>query len=90
MMGRTKKVGPTGRFGARYGLRIRERVKKIEVQMKQKHKCPRCNTKAVKRVSIGIWTCRKCGYTFTGGAYVPITETGKEKGRKMESMQEEA
>ncbi|MHA1711498.1 MAG: 50S ribosomal protein L37ae [Candidatus Freyarchaeota archaeon] len=86
-MGRTKKVGVAGRFGARYGVRVRDRVKKIETQMKQKHKCPKCTTKAVKRVSVGIWTCRKCGYTFAGGAYIPVTGAGKEKGRVVESLE---
>ena len=23
------------------------------------------------------WKCRKCGYTFTGGAYIPLTDIGK-------------
>jgi len=87
-MVRTKKVGSTGRFGARYGLRVRDRVRKVEVQMKQKHKCPSCNTKAVKRISTGIWSCRKCGYTFAGGAYLPVTEAGKGKERIIEGLKE--
>ena len=76
-MGRTKKIGSAGRFGARYGSTIRMRVKRIEEKMKQLHKCPRCDIKAVKRKSIGIWKCKKCGYTFTGGAYIPLTDIGK-------------
>lgn len=88
-MGRTKKVGPAGRFGARYGVRVRDRIRKIENLMKQKHKCPSCNTRTVKRVSTGIWSCRKCGYTFTGGAYLPVTGAGKEKGRTVEGLEKE-
>ncbi len=76
-MGRTKKVGRAGRFGARYGYTIRNRITKIETAMKQKHKCPSCQTKAVRRISTGIWECRKCGHTFTGGAYMPITDAQK-------------
>ncbi|MEX2701893.1 MAG: 50S ribosomal protein L37ae [Candidatus Baldrarchaeia archaeon] len=76
-MGRTKKVGITGRFGARYGSTIRKRVREIEEKMKRPHKCPKCGTKAVKRISVGIWQCRKCNYTFTGGAYIPVTGVGK-------------
>jgi large subunit ribosomal protein L37Ae len=30
----------------------------------------------VKRVSVGVWKCRKCGFTFTGGAYTPTTKLG--------------
>lgn len=76
-MGRTKKVGRAGRFGARYGVTLRGRVNKIEMAMKSLHKCPSCQTKAVRRVSTGIWECRKCGYTFTGGAYSPATDAQK-------------
>ncbi|MCS7097078.1 MAG: 50S ribosomal protein L37ae [Candidatus Methanomethylicia archaeon] len=66
------KVGPTGRFGARYGATIRARVRDIELLMRSDHKCPRClSIGKVKRISVGIWTCKKCGYTFTGGAYAP-------------------
>jgi large subunit ribosomal protein L37Ae len=78
-MPRTKKVGITGRFGARYGTKVRKRVKTILEGLSTFHKCPRCATKSVKRVSTGVWTCRKCGHTFTGGAYLPETPLGKEK-----------
>jgi large subunit ribosomal protein L37Ae len=30
----------------------------------------------VKRISVGVWKCRKCGFTFTGGAYTPTTKLG--------------
>lgn len=76
-MGRTKKAGRAGRFGARYGVTLRQRVAKIEANMKVLHKCPSCQTKAVRRVSTGIWSCRKCGHTFTGGAYIPATDAQK-------------
>ncbi|WXG40790.1 MAG: 50S ribosomal protein L37ae [Candidatus Freyarchaeum deiterrae] len=85
-MPRTKKVGIAGRFGVRYGTKVRKRVKTILEDMNKSHKCPRCDTKAVKRVSAGIWSCKKCGYTFTGGAYLPVTPLGKEKGRAIETI----
>lgn len=78
---RTKKVGITGRFGPRYGSTVRKRVRKIEERMKQKHQCPQCRTKAVKRVAIGIWKCKKCDFTFSGGAYLPETAEGKKISR---------
>jgi large subunit ribosomal protein L37Ae len=63
-MGKTKKVGTTARFGPRYGSRIRKRVKDIEAPMRQKTKCPKCENKAVKRESVGVWRCHKCGVVF--------------------------
>ena len=60
-MARTKKVGITGRFGARYGRKAKRQVKKIEENMKKKHVCPKCDRPYVKRVSAGIWECKKCG-----------------------------
>ena len=67
----TKKVGPAGRFGVRYGLGIRKRVNEIEVKQRQKHICPFCRSKAVRRVAYGIYQCKKCGKKFTGLAYYP-------------------
>jgi large subunit ribosomal protein L37Ae len=73
---KTKKVGSTGRFGSRYGVGIRRRVLKVERLQKKKHLCPYCEKVAVSRVSKGIWKCRKCDSTFTGGAFVPQTQMG--------------
>ncbi len=81
MGGRTKKVGPAGRFGPRYGLKIRNLVKKIEEVQKARHVCPVCGSKAVKRISTGIWKCTKCGAVFAGGAYVPRTIVKREVDR---------
>lgn len=74
----TKIVGPAGRFGARYGATLRKKVALIEKKMKARHRCPRCESLGtVRRVSVGVWTCKKCGYTFAGGAYIPRTELGR-------------
>jgi large subunit ribosomal protein L37Ae len=45
-------------------------------EMRKPHKCPQCGFLRVKRESVGIWKCRKCGFTYTGGAYTPITKLG--------------
>lgn len=75
-MGRTKKVGPAGSFKARYGATVRKRYIEAVKDTKKQHTCPQCKALAVKRQSVGIWECRKCGYTFTGGAYTPSTKLG--------------
>ncbi len=86
---KTKKVGPTRGLGSRYGAMVRKRYVKIVEEMKKPHICPQCGTAGVKRESVGLWKCRKCGYTFTGGAYTPTTKTGivakrAAKGKKQE------
>ena len=73
---RTKKVGPTRGLGARYGSMVRKRYVKVLLQMKKAHRCPKCASASVRRKSVGIWNCRKCGSTFSGGAYVPFTKLG--------------
>jgi large subunit ribosomal protein L37Ae len=75
-MGRTKKVGPTRGLGTRYGSTVRKRYIKVVTEMKKTHRCPQCGFLRVKRISVGVWGCRKCGFTFTGGAYSPTTKLG--------------
>ena len=65
----TRKVGSAGRFGARYGRRVKHQLAKIESVQRAKHKCPYCKAQKVKRVAAGIWNCQKCGAKFTGKAY---------------------
>ncbi len=78
MAKRTKKVGATGRYGARYGVQARRRVLAVERRQHAKHTCLRCGAPKVRRVSTSIWNCRKCDYTFAGGAYTPVTGPGFE------------
>jgi len=73
---RTKKVGPTRGLGTRYGSTVRKRYVKVVRELKKPHRCPQCGFVRVKRESVGIWKCRKCDYTFTGGAYTPVTKLG--------------
>ncbi|MEM5883128.1 MAG: 50S ribosomal protein L37ae [Candidatus Aenigmatarchaeota archaeon] len=70
-MGRKKEIATAGRFGPRYGKRIRASVSEIEKIQRQKHICPKCNMPYVKRISKGIWKCKKCGTKFAGLAFVP-------------------
>ena len=74
---RTKKVKSTGRYGVRYGSRLRKRVREVDATAKSEHRCPRCRIYAVKKESVGIWKCRKCDYTFAGGAWQPLTNSAR-------------
>lgn len=78
------------RFGARYGRRLRHKFAKIEAEQKKAHKCPYCSYNKVKRVAVGIWSCRKCGAKFTGRAYtIPKKIIIKEEVAKEEELKEE-
>jgi large subunit ribosomal protein L37Ae len=80
-LARTKKVGSTGRFGARYGAKLRRRVLDIDNKRKEPTRCPKCATRALKRKAVGLWVCKKCDLLFAGGAYVPYTDAGKAANR---------
>jgi len=73
----TYKVGPSGSFGARYGTVARKRYSTIVTELKAPHECPQCHITAVKRLSVGIWLCGRCGFKFAGGAYAPTTKLGE-------------
>lgn len=75
-MGRTKKVGLARGLGPRYGSTVRKRYLKVMTEMRKPHRCPQCGFPRVKRESVGVWKCRKCGFKYTGGAYTPVTKLG--------------
>ncbi len=70
-MPRTKKVGPAGKFGTRYGKKIRDRFIDIHKVYKKDYLCPDCSKPGIKRIDSGIWVCNKCGLKFAGKAYKP-------------------
>jgi len=76
-LGRTYKVGPSGSFGARYGTVARKRYATIITGLRTPHECPQCHVIAVRRMSVGIWLCKSCGFKFAGGAYSPTTKLGE-------------
>lgn len=68
-MVKTKKVGAAGRFGARYGIRVRKRIAEIEKKQRKKQCCPYCKHLGTKRLAKGLWLCNKCKRKFSAGAY---------------------
>jgi large subunit ribosomal protein L37Ae len=68
-----KNRGQKGRGGAT----MRKRYGRIMDSLHTYHKCPSCASLRVKRESVGLWMCRKCGHTFAGGAYTPSTKIGQ-------------
>ena len=87
-MAKTKKVGSTGRFGARYGSTIRKRVREIEDKSKAIYKCPVCYMRTLKRSGLGIFACSNCGEKFTGGAWEPNTSAGRSITRRVTRIAE--
>ena len=67
-MTRTKKVKSAGRFGVRYGRKVRIKTAEIESHQRKKQSCVFCNGTA-KRLSKGIWQCKKCDKKFAGHTY---------------------
>ena len=73
----TKKVKSAGRYGIRYGKKIRDKTAAVEASSRAKHKCPSCLKQGLKRQAAGIWECRNCNTKIAGGAYNPRTSTMK-------------
>lgn len=55
-------------FGVRYGVKVRKKYAAVKEKAKD-NRCIVCGHNKVKKVSAGIWLCKKCGAKFTGKAY---------------------
>jgi len=93
-MATLKDIGSVRRFGPRYGWKVRRKFGIIEKEQRKLHKCPYCHKVKVKRVSTGIWFCRKCGSKFTGKAYsvsekIRVKETPEKEEEPVEEEREE-
>ncbi|HKS59531.1 MAG TPA: 50S ribosomal protein L37ae [Thermoplasmata archaeon] len=80
MSKRTRKVGPAGWMGPRYGVRIRRRVIDLDRAREPRAACPKCSTVTVRRVASGVFECSRCGNRFASQAYLfapapPISRT---------------
>ncbi len=81
-----RRLGLGGGLGARYGRFPRRQYVDIVSGLRTRHECPRCKFRTVKRWSVGVWLCRKCGYKFAGGAYIPVTKLGEISARATRGM----
>ena len=63
-----------GRYGPRIGRKLRYEALKVETESKKARDCPVCSKGKLKRAAPGIWSCRKCHHTFTGGTYMPVVK----------------
>jgi len=66
---KSKKSKSAGRFGARYGKTVRNRLVGVESKQRKKQRCPFCGKLGAKRISKGIWKCSKCNKKFASDAY---------------------
>ena len=71
MASKLKKIKSAGRFGARYGKKIKTKLIKVEQKQRIKQICPFCEKVGVKRISKGIWQCtrKKCDKKFASNVY---------------------
>ncbi|MEM0383692.1 MAG: hypothetical protein QXS57_04885 [Candidatus Caldarchaeum sp.] len=58
-------------LGARYGSTVRKRWAEVVRSARSAYVCERCGARKVRRVSVGVWQCRGCGFKFAGQAYSP-------------------
>jgi large subunit ribosomal protein L37Ae len=68
-MVKTKKVKSAGRFGVRYGRKVRIQIAEIEAVQRKKQSCIFCDGVA-DRTSKGLWKCKKCNKKFAHNAFV--------------------
>ncbi len=69
MTTKSKKSKSAGRFGARYGKSVRDKLVNVESKQRVKQTCPFCEKKGAKRLSKGIWNCSKCGKKFASDTF---------------------
>ena len=74
---RTVKVGVTGKFGTRYGAKLRKQVKAIEILQRTKYICNFCGKNSIRRQATGIWRCKACRRVVAGGAWEVSTSAAQ-------------
>ncbi|HDN17830.1 50S ribosomal protein L37ae [Candidatus Bathyarchaeota archaeon ex4484_205] len=77
MVSKKRQKHPGAALGVKYGFTVRDRYARLLALKKSRHRCPRCETGILRPMSVGVWSCTKCGFTMAGGAYQPITKVGQ-------------
>jgi len=70
MGSKTKKIKAFGKFGAGYGVRVRNEYNAIEALQRKKQQSPFHPKGKAKRIAAGIWKDVRTGKIFAGPAYV--------------------
>ncbi|MFH0949048.1 MAG: 50S ribosomal protein L37ae [Candidatus Aenigmatarchaeota archaeon] len=52
-----------------YGKRLRQSVATVKRKKTKHYACPSCSRTSVKRLSTGVWQCKKCKTKFASKAY---------------------
>ena len=68
-MAQKKSLGRLKGLGARYGRKAKLKAATVMEGYVGLKECPYCKKTKVKRLSCGIWFCKKCNTKFVGGAY---------------------
>ncbi|MEM0440299.1 MAG: 50S ribosomal protein L37ae [Candidatus Caldarchaeum sp.] len=68
------KLGIAKGLGARYGSTVRKKWAEVVTAARSKYPCEKCGAVKVRRISVGIWQCERCGFKFAGQAYTPKAE----------------
>jgi large subunit ribosomal protein L37Ae len=71
----TKKVKYAGKFGPRYGYKLRVKYNQVKEKWYTNRDCPYCKGR-LYRLAAGIYECSKCGKKFAGGAHYFRTDAG--------------
>ena len=90
MAKRTQKTGLTARYGPRYGVSVRRRAGSALKKKSREYTCPSGQYSKVRRKVAGIWECKKCGHTFTGGVWEPFTRASEANNRVIRRSMEGA
>ena len=69
MGAKKKKIKAFGKFGAGYGVRVKNRFNAIESLQRKFQPSPFHPNARAKRIAAGIWKCMKTGRVFAGHAY---------------------
>ena len=69
MGSKTKKIKAAGKFGAGYGVSVRNEYNAIEALQRKKQKSPFHPRGRVKRIAAGIWKDVRTGKVFAVHAY---------------------